>query len=217
MDLRRCCTSFAFSAAVGATLLFAAGAAVAQAPAAPAAAGGDAAAAAPARDLPVWAYPVPAATARRGPGAAGRGAGRGAGRRGPGAPPAAADAGPEEHVPGSSAGYTKAYIADLYTVPDWFPNSHPPMPHVVAFGNRDKGVAACGYCHLPTGAGRPENESVAGLTEPYIIEQLKAFQSGDRHSSSPRMGANRCGSSNRMSKCRGASGSLQGGRFHTSV
>lgn len=166
--------------------MFAAGA-VAQAPAA-AAAGGDAAAAAPARDLPVWAYPVPPAGARRGP--VGRGAGRGPGRRGPGGPPpAAADAGPLEHVPGSSAGYSKAYIADLYTVPDWFPNSHPPMPEVVAHGDRANGVAACGYCHLPTGAGRPENESVAGLPEAYIIEQLKAFQSGDRHSASPRMGS----------------------------
>ncbi|HEY7837838.1 MAG TPA: c-type cytochrome [Terriglobales bacterium] len=193
MDLRRSLTSFASTAAFGALVLFAAGGARAQAPAAPAAPGD--AAAAPARDLPLWAYPVAPATGRRGPGRPG-GRGFAPGGRGPGAPggnagnaAAAADTGPKEHVPGSSAGYSKAYIANLYTVPDWFPSSHPPMPAVVATGDRANGVAACGYCHLPTGAGRPENESVAGLPKAYILEQLDAFRSGDRHSSSPRMGS----------------------------
>ena len=189
MDIRRCWTNFALSAAASAALLFAAGAAGAQTP--------DAA---PARTLPVWAYPVAPATGRRGPGGpggpggrGGRGAFRGA-RRGPGAPGgnagnAAADTGPKEHVPGSSAGYSKAYIANLYSVPDWFPNSHPPMPGVVATGDRANGVAACGYCHLPTGAGRPENESVAGLSKEYILDELNDFRDGSRHSSSPRMGS----------------------------
>ena len=38
------------------------------------------------------------------------------------------------------------------------------MPEVVAHGRRPA-VWACGYCHLPDGAGRPENAALAGLPE----------------------------------------------------
>jgi cytochrome c553 len=48
-------------------------------------------------------------------------------------------------------------------------------------------VRACGYCHLPNGQGRPENESVAGLPEGYIIQQMSDFKNGLRKSSEPRM------------------------------
>jgi cytochrome c553 len=102
-------------------------------------------------------------------------------------PPAAAS-GPMEHVPGSTRGYTAAYIRNLFSVPDWFPNSHPPMPHVVAHG-RPPAVAACAYCHLPDGQGRPENESIAGLPEGYILQELSDFKNGLRKCSDPRMGS----------------------------
>ncbi|HTZ74207.1 MAG TPA: c-type cytochrome [Candidatus Aquilonibacter sp.] len=156
------------------------------------------------RVLPIWAYPV---NAGRGPGG---GRGLGGGNRGPGA--AGAPGGPGspngvpggagrgfgrapldnvtlEHVPGSTQGYTAAYIADLFSVPDWFPDSHPPMPDIVAHGDKQAGVQACGYCHLPNGQGRPENESVAGLPEGYILEQISDFKNGLRKSSEPRMGS----------------------------
>ncbi len=111
--------------------------------------------------LPIWAYPVNPPI--------GRGRGAAAGAAAPGgavaAPPAAAPAGagatpggappgaaaargpaPDDgtlmHVPGSTAGYTKTYIANLFTVPDWFPASHPPMPDVVATGNKDRWCAS---------------------------------------------------------------------------
>jgi len=55
------------------------------------------------------------------------------------------------------------------------------MPEVVAHGRRPD-VAACGYCHLPTGNGRPENARLAGLPVAYFTEQMKAFRDGTRKS-----------------------------------
>lgn len=115
--------------------------------------------------LPLWAYPVEAPGGRH--------------------QPTAADNLPE-HVPGSAAAYTPAQIRNLFAVPDWFPDSHPPMPAIVSQGRRPA-VFACGYCHLPNGLGRPENESVAGLPKEYIEEQAAAFKSGERKSSEPKM------------------------------
>ncbi len=116
--------------------------------------------------LPIWAYPVPA-------------------QKKPGRRPTKVDLGPK-HVPGSTVSYTLGPIADLFAVPDWFPDSHPPMPDVVAHG-RKPDVFACGYCHLPNGQGRPENQSIAGLPAAYIEEQIADFQSGARRSSEPEM------------------------------
>jgi cytochrome c553 len=93
-----------------------------------------------------------------------------------------------QHVPHSQAGYTKAQIADLFTVPDWFPDAHPAMPHVVSNG-RKPALYACGYCHLPNGLGRPENASVAGLPKRYIEQQMADFRDGNRKSSESRMGS----------------------------
>ena len=115
--------------------------------------------------LPLWAYPVEAPGAKH--------------------VPAAADNIPE-HIPGSAAAYTPAQIRNLFAVPDWFPDSHPRMPAIVSQGRRPAPFA-CGYCHLPNGLGRPENESVAGLPKEYIEEQAAAFRSGLRRSSEPKM------------------------------
>ncbi|HTZ57643.1 MAG TPA: c-type cytochrome [Acidobacteriaceae bacterium] len=91
-----------------------------------------------------------------------------------------------EHLPGSKASYTRAQIGDLFVVPDWYPDIHPPMPDVVAHG-RKPDVYACGHCHLPNGQGRPENASVAGLPEAYIVQQMADFKSGLRKGSDPDM------------------------------
>jgi cytochrome c553 len=162
--------------------------------------------------LPIWAYPVNPPSGRgRGAAAGGAPASGGAapvgatpGAKPPGAPGVAVGAPPPGavagrgpapddgtllHVPGSSAGFTKTYIANLFTVPDWFPTSHPPMPDVVAMGNKAAGVQACGYCHLPNGQGRPENQSVVGLPAGYMLQQLSDFKSGARKGSEPRMGS----------------------------
>ena len=123
--------------------------------------------------LPLWAYPVlpPAGAAREDE-----------------ARPAAARDQTPRHVPGSSRTYTTAYIANLFTVADWFPDEHPPMPRPVREGRRPDAYA-CAYCHLPNGLGRPENASVAGLPKAYIIEQVEDFKDGSRRSSEPRMGS----------------------------
>ena len=120
------------------------------------------------RSLPLWAYPVVAPPPPPPPGVV---------------PPIDDTV---KHVPGSSVGYTLTQIRDLNSPPDWFPASHPRMPGIVNRG-RKPAVFACAYCHLPNGAGRPENESVAGLPAGYIIQQLADFKNGARHSSEPRM------------------------------
>jgi cytochrome c553 len=98
--------------------------------------------------------------------------------------PATVDDNPHE-VPNSSAVFTTAQTQDLFSVPDWHPSDHPPMPEIVSHG-RKPDVYACGYCHLPNGLGRPENSSLAGLPAGYIIHQITDFRSGARKSSEPR-------------------------------
>jgi cytochrome c553 len=111
--------------------------------------------------LPLWAYP-----AHFGGGA-----------------PAGSEIG---KLPGSKVTYPKTEINSLFVVPDWYPDIHPPMPDVVAHG-RKPDVGACGHCHLPNGQGRPENASVAGLPEAYIVQQMADFKSGARTGSDPQM------------------------------
>ena len=59
------------------------------------------------------------------------------------------------------------------------------MPAIVAQG-RAPSAFACAYCHLPNGAGRPENASLAGLPANYIKQELRAFQHGGRPGSEPK-------------------------------
>ena len=101
----------------------------------------------------------------------------------PGAQPAPDD-GTLKHIPGSSASFTMTQIRDLFNVPDWHPENHPPMPGPVEHGSRP-GVFACGFCHLPNGLGRPENSSLAGLPASYIVQQVADFKSGARRTSEP--------------------------------
>jgi cytochrome c553 len=105
---------------------------------------------------PVWAYPV--------------------------APPdyvPPADDGSKRQVTGSSAGFTLTEIRDLFVARDWFPDAHPPMPQVVALG-RKPDFRPCGVCHRPEGIGGPENASLAGLPQNYIVEQIEDYRSGAR-------------------------------------
>jgi cytochrome c553 len=88
------------------------------------------------------------------------------------------------HLPGSAAAFTEQQINDGFNPPDWHPAGHPPMPEIVAHGRKPE-VAACGYCHLPNGQGRPENASLAGLPVDYIVRQMADFKSGLRKTSKP--------------------------------
>jgi cytochrome c553 len=87
-------------------------------------------------------------------------------------------------IPGSSQKYTLARINDKFNAPDWQPASHGPLPAIVANGRKPK-IIACGYCHTPTGQGRPENSALAGLPEAYIKEQLLDFRGGKRPAIGP--------------------------------
>jgi cytochrome c553 len=114
--------------------------------------------------LPLWAYPSHFSAA-------------------PSSPAVRAEV---EHLPGSKASFTKGEIGDLFVVPDWYPDIHPPMPDVVSHGSKPD-VYACGHCHLPNGQGRPENASVTGLSAAYIVQQMADFKNGLRKSSDPDM------------------------------
>jgi len=88
------------------------------------------------------------------------------------------------HVRGSDRTYTAGDLDDSFQVADWHPADHAPMPTVVAQGRRPA-VFACGYCHLPNGAGRPENANLAALPYDYILQQVAMFKSGARHAAVP--------------------------------
>lgn len=122
-----------------------------------------------ARILPFWAYPVFP------PGVV--------------APPVAPDDGTRKYLPGSTAAFTTTEVADRFYVADWFPETHPSMPDVVAHGRKAAAVQGCGFCHLPNGQGHPQNASLAGLPVTYFEEQILDFKNGLRKSSEPRFNA----------------------------
>jgi cytochrome c553 len=95
------------------------------------------------------------------------------------------DDGKIRSVPDSSVQLSIPQIRNFYAPPDWHPDEHPAMPPLVAHGV-NPGIYACGYCHLPTGNGRPENANIAGLPADYIVNQVKDMASGARSSSLPK-------------------------------
>lgn len=82
------------------------------------------------------------------------------------------------HVPGSTRSYTLAQTESYFLAQDWFPQDHPPLPHVVEYGR--KPLMACGVCHQANGRGDPASASLAGLPKAYIVEQLQAFRDEQR-------------------------------------
>jgi cytochrome c553 len=91
-------------------------------------------------------------------------------------------------LPGTDRKFTRAQISNRYGPADWYPDDHPAMPDIVAFGRETANpkIYACGLCHMPNGKGRPENANVTGLTYEYIVQQLMDFRSGARVTSDPR-------------------------------
>ena len=107
----------------------------------------------PGSDL-IWAYPVPD----------------------PAPPGGAADTAPKR-LQGSSRSYTQAQIDDQFNPPDWFPDTHGPLPTVVQKGIQ---AQACGSCHLMSGMGHPESATLAGLPVAYMVRQMEDFKNGLR-------------------------------------
>jgi cytochrome c553 len=113
-------------------------------------------------ELPAWAYPVNPPEFKPTP-----------------------DDGSVRRVPGSSAGFTLTQLRDLFLAPDWHPDEHPSMPEVVARG-RQPDVFACGFCHRASGTGGPENASIAGLPDAYIVQQMADYKTGARSTALPK-------------------------------
>ncbi len=92
--------------------------------------------------------------------------------------PAWAFPGPlNKSVPGSKLAWSDVQMFDRAIAVEWFPEEHPAMPASV------KGrmpLYACGYCHLPEGAGRPESAPLAGLPYEYLLQQAADMRSGAR-------------------------------------
>jgi cytochrome c553 len=130
-----------------------------------------------AADLPAWAFPVAPPPAPRVPTVPGVA---------PVRRPSPDNAPPQ--VPNSTVALTRDELrAHSTVVPDWHPDEHPAMPDIVNRG-REPQVWACAYCHLPNGAGRPENASIAGLSANYIKQQVLAFKNGERPGAEPKRG-----------------------------
>lgn len=88
-------------------------------------------------------------------------------------------------VPDSKRAFSWVQMFDRTTAVDWFPDEHPAMPTAVKGQLR---VYACGFCHLPEGAGRPENAALAGLSYEYFMQQINDMQSGKRNTPNPNFG-----------------------------
>jgi cytochrome c553 len=95
-------------------------------------------------------------------------------------PPTARDNVKAFTLPGSAKQYTEAQVNDGFSPPDWYPDEHPPMPHIVSNGGPRPAGLACALCHLTSGDGHPESANIAGQTENYIVRQMAAFKSGER-------------------------------------
>jgi cytochrome c553 len=88
-----------------------------------------------------------------------------------------------QHLPDTDATFAQGQIDDPFHAVDWRPAEHPAAPGAVTAG-KTPDVMACGYCHLMTGMGRPENAALAGLPADYIVRQVTELRSGDRTSPS---------------------------------
>ena len=88
------------------------------------------------------------------------------------------------HMPGSRLTLTQAQIEQADGPIDWYPDDHPAAPAIVR-GPAASGTTPCAECHGFNGAGFPASADLAGLPAAYIVEQVKAFASGDRRSARP--------------------------------
>jgi len=90
-------------------------------------------------------------------------------------------------ISGSTKKYTPKEIDNLYSPPDWLPDSHPPAPDIVTKGRQEARVMACGACHLMSGLGHPESADVTGYTAAYLVQTMMDFRSGARQDFARRM------------------------------
>lgn len=75
-------------------------------------------------------------------------------------------------IPGSARSYTYAQAGSYFLAPGWFPQDHPPMPHV---GEGRKPAMACAVCHQPNGRGDPMQDVTAIEHMPLVFEDGVAY------------------------------------------
>ena len=95
-----------------------------------------------------------------------------------------ADSTRRHRIPGGDRGFTQKEALDRFAPVDWQPDTHPAAPPSVAQG-RKPAAFACAFCHLYSGAGRPENATLAGLPADYIVQQVRAFRDSTRLTANP--------------------------------
>jgi len=110
----------------------------------------------------------------------------------PGAPPAPsalpADDNAAVRIPGTDRTFTRGELRATKETMDWFPaERHGTAPDIVRVG-KQPAVRQCTLCHLPDGAGRPENAPVSGLHPVYFMQQMQDYRNGLRKSADPRKG-----------------------------
>ncbi|MGH8190238.1 MAG: c-type cytochrome [Rhodanobacteraceae bacterium] len=86
------------------------------------------------------------------------------------------------HVAGSPVTYTQAQLDGMDDA-DWFPQDHPPAPHIVKLGR--KPARPCAECHTISGTGVPATADLDSLPKAYILEQIAAFRAGERGMGGP--------------------------------
>jgi len=110
----------------------------------------------------------------------------------PGAPPAPsalpADDNAVVRIPGTDRTFTRGELRATKETMDWFPTErHGTAPDIVRVG-KQPAVRQCTLCHLPDGAGRPENAPVSALHPAYFVQQMQDYRNGLRKSADPRKG-----------------------------
>jgi cytochrome c553 len=108
----------------------------------------------------------------------------------PGAPPPPSALPTDDNavvrIPGTDRTFTRGELRALKETMDWYPEDrHGTAPNIARFG-KEGGVRQCTLCHLPDGAGRPENAPVAAYHPVYFMQQMQDFRDGLRKSADPR-------------------------------
>ena len=107
----------------------------------------------------------------------------------PGAPPPLSalttDDGAVVTIAGTDKTFTRGQLRAQKETMDWHPEDRRgTAPPIVRFGK--EGVRQCSLCHLPDGAGRPENAPISSLHPTYFLQQMQDFRNGLRNSADPR-------------------------------
>jgi cytochrome c553 len=88
-------------------------------------------------------------------------------------------------ISGTTKTFTRGELRAQKETMDWHPEDRRgTAPDIARFGK--PGVRQCTLCHLPDGAGRPENAPISAYHPTYFVQQMQDFRDGLRKSADPR-------------------------------